>query len=360
MHIGIPVESMPFEGRVGLIPEACADLVRAGHPVMLQTGAGLGSGYNDAAYEQAGVQILDNLPDLLARSELIIRVKAPDEQMLDLLEARHVVFSFLHLAAAPALAVRLQQSGCTAIGFETVSESGQLPVLSPMSEIAGRLSVQIGAGLLHGPQGGRGVMLGGIASTDRGRVVILGAGHAGHSACQVAAALAAKVTVFDLNRQRLQAVRDLGNNVTGLYPFEDRLREQVCKADLLIGAVLLPGARAPHLVPEAWVQEMQPGSVIVDISVDQGGCIETTRPTDYNEPVFRYADVIHFGVTNMPGAVARTASQALSSVLLPYALRLAASSDQGADQMDPVLTDAINVRAGQIVNSVVAQALEKD
>ncbi len=356
MHIGIPVESMPFEGRVGLIPEACADLVRAGHEVMLQAGAGLGSGYDDGVYQQAGIQIVDSLDQLMARSELLIRVKAPDEAMLDRLEPRHTVFSFLHLAAYPVLAERLQQSGCTAIAFETVSVGGQLPVLSPMSEIAGRLSVQIGAGLLHGPHGGRGVMLGGIASTDRGRVVILGAGHAGHSACQVAAALAAKVTVFDLNRDRLQAVRSLGNNVTGLYPFADRLYDQISRADLLVGAVLLPGDRAPHLVSEALVKEMKTGSVIVDISVDQGGCVETTRPTDYTNPVFRYADVIHFGVTNMPGAVARTSSQALSSVLLPYALRLAA----GDGQMDPVLTEATNIKAGEIVHPVVAQALEKD
>lgn len=360
MHIGIPKETMPFEGRVGLVPEACADLVRAGHKVMLQSGAGVTSGYDDAAYQQAGVLILDSLSELVAEAELLIKVKQPDDSLLGLLQQRHTLFCFLHLAADKALAARLQQIGCTAIGFETVSVAGKLPVLAPMSEIAGRLSVQIGAGLLHGPHGGRGVMLGGIASTDRGRVVILGAGHAGHSACQVAAALAAKVTVFDLNRERLQAARDLGNNVTALYPFEDRMQEQISRADLLIGAVLIAGARAPHLVSESLVQEMQPGSVIVDISVDQGGCIETTRPTDYNDPVFRYADVVHFGVTNMPGAVARTASQALSSVLLPYALRLAASSDPGADQMDPVLIDAINVRAGQIVNSVVAQALEKD
>lgn len=356
MHIGIPAETMPFEGRVGLIPEACADLVRAGHKVMLQTGAGLTSGYADDSYQQVGVQILDSLAAVVADAELLIKVKQPDEPLLSLLEARHTVFCFLHLAADPVLAERLQQTGCTAIAFETVSVAGKLPVLAPMSEIAGRLSVQIGAGLLHGPHGGRGVMLGGIASTDRGRVVILGAGHAGHSACQVAAALAAKVTVFDLDRERLQAARDLGNNVTALYPFADRLQEQVRRADLLIGAVLIAGARAPHLVSEELVQQMRPGSVIVDISVDQGGCIETTRATDYNEPTFRYADVIHFGVTNMPGAVARTASQALSSVILPFALRLADS----AGQLDQVMTDAINVKAGQIVNPVVAKALEKD
>ncbi len=356
MHIGIPSESMPFEGRVGLIPEACADLVRAGHKVMLQSGAGVISGYDDKTYQQAGVLILENLTEVVAKSELLIKVKQPDDALLDQLQQRHTLFCFLHLAADRTLAVRLQQSGCTAIAFETVSEYGQLPLLSPMSEIAGTLSVQIGAGLLHSPQGGRGVMLGGIASTEQGRVVILGAGHAGYSACRLAAAHGAQVTVFDLDRQRLQAVRELGANVTALYPFNNRLQQQVSEADLLIGAVLLPGARAPHLVSEAMVQSMQPGSVIVDISVDQGGCIETSRATDYNDPVFHYADVIHFGVTNMPGAVARTASQALSSVLLPYVLRLA--DDNG--QIDPVLSDAINVRAGQIVNSVVAQALEKD
>jgi len=355
MHIGIPTETMPFEGRVGLIPDACADLVRAGHKVALQAGAGLVSGYNDAAYEQAGVQILGSLSELLTEAELLIKVKQPDDTLLDLLQQRHTLFCFLHLAADKALTTRLLQIGCTAIAFETVSESGRLPLLAPMSEIAGTLSVQIGAGLLHSPQGGRGVMLGGVASTERGRVVILGAGHAGYSACRLAAAQGAQVTMFDLDRQRLQAVRDLGDNVTALYPFSSRLQDLVSKADLLIGAVLLPGARAPHLVSEAMVQQMQPGSVIVDISVDQGGCIETTRPTDYNDPVFRYADVIHFGVTNMPGAVARTASQALSSALLPYALRLAASTGQD----DQVLLDAANIRAGQIVNSVVAQALEK-
>jgi len=356
MHIGIPAESMPFEGRVGLIPEACADLVRAGHKVVLQAGAGLISGYADTAYEQVGVQILASLPALVSSCELLIKVKQPDNALLDLLQPQHTLFCFLHLAADKALAVRLQQTGCTAIAFETVSESGRLPLLAPMSEIAGTLSVQIGTELLHSPQGGRGVMLGGIASTERGQVVILGAGQAGYSACRLATAQGALVTVFDLDRQRLQAVRDLGDNVTALHPFNSSLQEHISEADLLIGAVLLPGARAPHLVSESMVQTMQPGSVIVDISVDQGGCIETTRPTDYNDPVFRYADVIHFGVTNMPGAVARTASQALSSVLLPYVLSLV----DGAGQVGHVLSDAINVRAGQIVNSVVAQALEKE
>jgi len=340
MHIGIPAETMPFEGRVGLIPEACADLARVGHQVTLQAGAGLSSGYPDAAYEQAGVQISGSLPELLSGTDLLIKVKQPDESLLDLLQPHHTLFCFLHLAADKPLAARLQHTGCTAIAFETVSESGRLPLLAPMSEIAGTLSVQIGTGLLHSPQGGRGVMLGGIAATERGQVVILGAGHAGYSACRLAAAQGAQVTVFDLDRQRLQAVRNLGDNVTALYPFNSSLQQQVSSADLLIGAVLLPGARAPHLVSEAMVQTMQPGSVIVDISVDQGGCIETTRPTDYNDPVFRYADVIHFGVTNMPGAVARTASQALSAALLPYVLSLANGADQGTGHTAQVLTDA--------------------
>ena len=346
MDIGIPKEIKVLEGRVALVPAAVAELCRLGHCVFVETGAGQASGYNDAAYAQAGAQVVDNAADLYARSPLIVKVKEPVAGDLEHLTKDHIVFSYLHLAALPELTRELQAIGLTAIGFETIAVGRQLPLLAPMSDIAGRLAVQIGSNLLYRPQGGKGLLLGGLPGVERGRVVILGAGVAGGNAALVAAALGAEVTVFDRDRDKLAQMRALGGNVTGLHSYGESIAEAVREADLLIGAILVPGKKATHLVSEAMVKDMQAGSVIVDIAVDQGGCIETTRPTDYSQPTFELHRVTHFGVTNMPGAVPRSATQALSAAILPWLERLAAPGWRE----DPVLVGAVNVDAGKVVH----------
>ncbi|MFN2308558.1 MAG: alanine dehydrogenase [Gammaproteobacteria bacterium] len=354
MRVGVPKETKPMEGRVGLIPAACTDLLRAGHSVYVERGAGLGSGYPDSAYAALGVKVVDDAEQLYAAVELIVKVKEPIDADLRWLRPEHTLFCYLHLAADRALTERLQAIGLTAVAFETVEVAGRLPLLAPMSDIAGRLAAQIGAQLLHQPQGGKGLLLGGLPGVERGRVVVIGAGQAGGSATAVAAALGAEVTVFDRLHGRLEAMRALGPNVTALYPYAEAVDAAVVAADLLIGAVLIPGARATHVVSAGQVRRMTPGSVIVDISVDQGGCIETTRPTTYADPTYRVDEVVHFCVTNMPGAVPHSASQALSAAILPYVLRLAGDPDW---RDDPALVQGVNVAAGEVCHPAVREAM---
>lgn len=345
MRIGIPREIKTLEGRVGLVPAAVAELVQDGHQLLVEQGAGILSGYSDEDYRQAGASVVPDASSLYGDAQMIIKVKEPQPAELPLLRADHLLFCYLHLAAEQALMRSLLEIGLTAVAFETVTEGQGLPLLAPMSDIAGKVAVQVGSHLLHHPQGGRGLLLGGLPAAERGQVVILGAGMAGGNAAALAAALGAQVTVFDRSRDKLAAMRALGPNVTALHPYAHDIERYVLEADLLIGAVLIPGARAPHLVSAEQVRQMQPGSVIVDISVDQGGCIETTRPTSYDAPTFVQDGVIHFGVTNMPGAVPRSASQALSAALIPYALKLA----QGAWEQDSALAAGVNVRGGEVV-----------
>lgn len=346
MRIGVPKEVKTLEGRVGLIPAAAAELVRAGHEVYVETGAGTASGYSDADYTAVGVKLLPDAAALYAQAQMVVKVKEPQPQEWPLLRSDHLLFCYLHLAAEPALTEALLNTGLTAVAFETVEEAGgKLPLLAPMSDIAGRIAVQAGAQLLTRPHGGKGLLLGGLPAAERGHVVVLGAGVAGGNAAAMAAAIGAQVTVFDRNRDKLAAMRSLGANVTALYPYADAIERAVRTADLLVGAVLIPGTRAPHLVTAEAVKQMQPGSVIVDISVDQGGCIETTRPTTWAAPTFLWEGVVHFGVTNMPGAVPRTASQALSAALIPYALKLAAGGWEG----HPALDKGVNVRGGEVI-----------
>lgn len=353
MRIGIPKEIKPLEGRVALVPEATGELVRRGHEVYLQAGAGDPSGYPDSAYSAHGVRILSDAAALYGQAALIVKVKEPIAAEYELLRSEHVLFSYLHLAAAPELARVLMRKGLTAVAFETVDVRGHLPLLAPMSEIAGRLAVQIGAHLLHRPMGGRGLLLGGLPGAERGRVVVLGAGEAGGAAVAASAAIGAQVTVFARSRDSLARMQALGPNVTALHSYHGAIAEAVCEADLLVGAVLITGARAPHLVTREMVKTMRPGSVIVDISIDQGGCIETIRPTDYRNPTYTEEGVIHFGVTNMPGAVPRTSTQALSGAIVPYVARLA---EPGWEQ-DAGLRAGLNARAGRIVHPAVAAAL---
>ena len=346
MRIGIPKEIKIHEARVALIPAACAELVNHGHEVWVQSTAGISAGYSDQDYLDAGCRISTDAHQTYQKAELLIKVKEPQPQEVELLGPEQTIFSFLHLAAEPELMTHLQTSGTTAIGFETIQENRALPLLAPMSDIAGRISVQIGSNLLQHHQHGRGVLLGGLAGVERGNVVILGAGVAGGNAAVMAQGMGANVTVFDLNRDKLEAMRQLGENVTGLHAYQHAIEEHVRDADLVIGAILIPGAKTPILVSKSLVKAMKPGSVVIDISVDQGGCIETIHPTNYAEPTYLVDEVVHFGVTNLPGAVPRTASQALSASLVPYILRLA-SPDWHDDQ---TLAQAVNIAAGKIVH----------
>ncbi len=349
MRIAVPTEIKPMEGRVGLIPSACRELIRYGHSVFLESGAGEISGYPDAEYVANGVEILPDAHSVYEWGEIIVKVKEPVEPELDLLRPDHILFSFLHLAANHDLLRRLVQIGLTAISFETVLDHGGLPILAPMSDIAGRLAVHHGVNLLFHSQGGRGLLLGGIPGTERGHVVVMGAGNAGSNAVLVAAQIGARVTVFDKQYEKLASMSALGSNVTALYPFPGKVAETVADADLLVGAVLVPGAKAPHLVTAEQVESMRPGSVIVDIAVDQGGCIETTRPTTYAAPTYNYSEVTHFCVTNIPGAVPKTASQALSTALTPYLLELASGGLAGSAPLQA----GINVKGGRIVHEAL-------
>ncbi len=347
MRIGIPKEVKILEGRVALIPAAAAELVKYGHAVFVQSGAGLLSGYSDDDFSAVGVQIQPDAKSLYQSAEMIVKVKEPLDVDLAYLTKDHILFSYLHLAAELDLMKKLQDIGLTALAFETVEEkTGYLPLLAPMSDIAGRIATQIGTQLLYHPQGGKGILLGGLPAVERGKVVVLGGGVAGGNAATVAAGLGANVTVFDRNRDKLERMRALGPNVTALHPFSEAIKKAVIEADLLIGAVLVTGERAPHLVDADTVRQMQEGSVIIDISVDQGGCIETTKPTNYENPTFVWERIVHFGVTNMPGAVPRSSSQALSAALIPYVLQLA---DQGC-KSSAALSAGINVESGHIIH----------
>ena len=355
MRIGIPTEIKILEGRVALIPAAAAELVKHDHEVFLQSGAGIASGYSDDDYAQLGIEILPDAQALYGQSQLVVKVKEPIEPEFDLLRKDHIIFSYLHLAANPVLAKVLCDKGLTAVAFETIEQNHALPLLAPMSDIAGRLSVQIGTTLLYRPNGGRGVLLGGMPTAERGNVVVLGAGSAGGNAVHVAASLGANVTVFARSRDSLARMHDLGPNVTALPSYQNLIDDAVCNADLLIGAVLITGARTPILVSEDLVKQMRPGSVIIDIAVDQGGCVATTRPTTYESPTYIEHGVVHFGVTNMPGAVPRTASQALSASLTPFILRLAANDGMS----DPAIKSGVNITGGSIVHPAVRDALKR-
>jgi len=347
MRIGIPRELKPREGRVGLIPAACVELVRAGHEVFVESHAGEKSGYSDQTFRDVGVTVLPDADQLFAKAQMIVKVKEPIEPDLKRLRKDHLLFCYLHLAALPELTRALCGIGLTAVAFETVEDrAGRLPLLAPMSDIAGRLSMQYAATLLHQPQGGKGILLGGVPAAKRGRVVVLGGGVAGGNSALVAAGLGAEVIVFDKDRDKLVAARAMGPNVTGLYPHVADVADAVRDADIVIGAVLVTGARAPHVVSADMVRTMEKGSVIADISVDQGGCIETTKPTTWEAPTYQWEGVTHFCVTNMPGSVPRTSSQALSAAIAPYAGRLA----DGDWRDDAGLVKGINVEAGKVTH----------
>ncbi len=356
MRIGVPRETKAEEYRVGLVPAGARALVQAGHQVVVEAGAGLGAGIEDAEYLAAGAS-LGNADQAWA-AEMVVKVKEPIAPEFRHLRPGLTLFTYLHLAAAPDLARELARQRVTAVAYETIQlADGSLPLLTPMSEVAGRMAVQAGAHFLERTQGGRGVLLGGVPGVRRGRVAILGAGVVGTAALKIAVGMGAEVKVLDRNLKRLEYLDDIyGSRVTTLMSSPENVAAVVADADLVVGAVLVAGARAPLLVSEAMVKTMRPGSVIVDVAVDQGGCVETIRPTTHAEPVYLMHGVVHYGVTNMPGAVARTSTFALTNMTLPYALALA-QGPLAAARRDPALALGFNLLEGAFTHPAVAQAL---
>ncbi len=360
MRVGVPTEIKNNEYRVGLTPAAVAELTRAGHEVVVQTGAGLGVDFADAAYESAGATILPDAPAVFAAADMIVKVKEPQASEIAMLRPDHLLFTYLHLAADKPQAEGLMASGATCIAYETVTASdGSLPLLKPMSEVAGRMSVQCGAHYLEKHQGGRGVLLGGVPGVEPGKVVILGGGVAGLNAAQMAVGLRADVTIFDISSRRLAEIDALfGGSLKTAFASSAAIADAVRESDLVIGAVLVPGAAAPKLVTRAMIGTMRRGAVLVDIAIDQGGCFETSHPTTHEDPVFVVDGVIHYCVANMPGAVARTSTMALGNVTLPFVLKLANMGAEAAMAADPHLAAGLNVAGGRITHSAVAEALD--
>jgi alanine dehydrogenase len=348
---------MADEYRVALTPAGANELVRAGHEVWVEHRAGVGSSFADEAYERVGAHIGD--AEAAWGCDLVLKVKEPQPEEFALLDEHQVLFTYLHLAANPAVADALRTSGATAIAYETVQDAeGRLPLLAPMSEIAGRLAVQAGARYLERPLGGRGVLLGGVAGVAPGSVIVVGGGIVGINAALVAAGMQAHVAVLDTDLNRLRELElALAGRVTLLHSTRLAVAELAAEADLVVGAVLVPGARAPRLVTRETVRSMRPGAVIVDVAVDQGGCVETARPTTHSDPVYLEEGVVHYCVANMPGAVPVTATQALCNATLPYVVDLANEGVGAALRSRPDLRAGINVRDGQVVNPVVAKAL---
>jgi alanine dehydrogenase len=347
MRIGVPKETKTLEGRVALVPAAAGDLIKRGHEVWLEKDAGIKSGFKDADYVKLGVKIAPDAAALYEKGELIVKVKEPIEGDLALLRKDHLLFCYLHLAPLPALTKRLLDIGLTGIAFETVEiDNGDLPLLAPMSIIAGKIAVQVGTHLLHQPMGGKGKLLGGLPSTERGKVVVFGAGAAGGNSAALAAAGGSHVVVFEKRQDRMDEMMRLGNNVTALYPYDEVVAREVASADLVIGAVLVTGAVAPHVVNREMMKSMEDGSVMVDISIDQGGCFETSRPTTWKDPTYVEEGIIHFAVTNMPGAVPQTSSQAICAAILPWVNKLASGSWRDND----ALVRGINIEGGKLVH----------
>lgn len=348
MRIGVPKETKTLEGRVALVPAAAGDLVQRGHEVWLEQDAGVKSGFKDIDYTRLGVKIAPDAAALYEKGELIVKVKEPIAGDLQHLRQDHLLFCYLHLAAEPVLTQQLLEIGLTGVAFETVElPNGDLPLLAPMSIIAGKIGVQVGTHLLHQPMGGKGKLLGGLPSTERGKVVVFGAGQAGGASAALAAAGGSNVTVFEMRQDRMDQMMRLGNNVTALFPYVDVVAREVASADLVIGAVLVTGARAPHVLTREMLEGMEDGSVVVDISIDQGGCFETSRPTTWKEPTYVEEGVTHFCVTNMPGAVPQTSSQAICAAILPWVNKLAAGVEW---RNNPALVRGINVEAGRLVH----------
>ena len=356
MIIGIPKEIKEQEQRVALLPSAAGQLTRRGYSVVVQKNAGIGSGYPDDDYIKAGAEIVDQAKEVFARADMIVKVKEPLEAEFPLLRKGQILFTYLHLAASKSLTEALLKSGVTAIAYETIQVDHRLPLLEPMSEIAGRMSVVMGANFLAKYNGGSGVLLGGVPGVLPGRVVVVGGGTSGVNAARMAAGLGADVTILDVDLERLRYLDLSIISANTLYSSEANLLELMPECDLLIGAVLLPGAKAPKLITRQMLRRMKPGSVLVDISIDQGGCVETSRPTTHLDPVYVEEGVTHYCVANMPAAYARTATQALTNVTFRYIELLADLGLAGACKKQPALIGGINTRDGRLTCKAVAEA----
>ena len=359
MRIGVPTEIKTHEYRVGLTPAGARELVLHGHQVVVQRGAAAGIGIADDAYRTAGAEIAADAAAVFADAELIVKVKEPQPSEIARLRTGQVLFTYLHLAADKTQTEGLIRSGATCIAYETVTDRlGGLPLLSPMSEVAGRMSVQVGAHCLEREQGGAGILLGGVPGVPPARVVVIGGGVAGTNAARMAVGLEASVIILDRSLERLKELDlQFGPRATTEFATSEAIERAVLGADLVIGAVLVPGAAAPKLVTRAMLTRMRPGSVMVDIAIDQGGCFETSRPTTHSAPTYVEEGVVHYCVTNMPGAVARTSTFALTNATLPFVIALATKGWRGALRDDPHLCDGLNVHAGQVTYAAVARDL---
>lgn len=359
MIIGVPTEIKNNENRVALTPSGVVQLVAHGHRVLVEENAGVGSGFVNEDYLQAGAEIIAKAKDVWATSDMIMKVKEPLPSEYDYFKKGLILFTYLHLAAEPSLAEALKNKGVTAIAYETVASNGKLPLLTPMSEVAGRMAAQIGAQFLEKPKGGKGILLSGVPGVNRGKVTVIGGGVVGTNAAKIAVGLGADVTIIDLNPERLRELDDLfGSNIQTLISNPVNIASAVAQADLLICAVLIPGAKAPTLVTEDMVKSMSKGSVIVDVAIDQGGIVETVdHITTHDNPTYEKHGVVHYAVANMPGAVARTSTIALTNVTVPYALQIADKGVQKAVAENEALKLGVNVANGEITFKAVAHDL---
>jgi alanine dehydrogenase len=357
MIVGIPKEIKEDEYRVAMLPVGVEELVQRGHQVLIQAGAGLGSGLADEAYEQAGATLVDSGKEVFEQAELIVKVKEPQASEFPFIRKNQTLFTYFHFAADRKLTQAMIDSGASCLAYETLRDSqGRLPLLTPMSEVAGRMSIQEGAKYLEKPQMGRGILLGGVPGVPPAHITVLGGGVVGANAARIAAGFRADVNILDVNLDRMRYLDDvMPPNVNVIYSDRYNIREQLKLADLVIGSVLIPGAKAPYLVRKDDLKLMKPGSVIIDVAIDQGGCVETSKPTTHKKPTYIVDEVLHYCVTNMPGAVGRTSTFALCNVTLPWVVQLA---QQGIDQAiaaSKPLQEALNVRRGKVTNEAVAK-----
>ena len=359
MLIGVPKEIKNFESRVGMTPANVRELTSRGHGVLVETNAGIGIGCNDDVYRQAGAEIADSAADIFARADMVVKVKEPQPQECKMLRKGQVLFTYLHLAPDPEQARLLKESGCIAIAYETVTDNhGGLPLLAPMSEVAGRMAIQAGARCLENVCGGSGVLMGGVPGVRPAKVTIIGGGVVGLNAARMAMGMNADVTVLDRSIEKLREIDEMyGDKLRTVYSNQENLEEHVLSSDIVIGAVLIPGASAPKLVTKAMLAKMKTGSVLVDVAIDQGGCFETSKATTHADPIYNVDGIVHYCVANMPGAVARTSTYALNNATLPYVLQLAELGWKDALNANPHLLAGLNVFDGKITYEAVAVAL---
>ena len=362
MLIGVPKEIKPSENRVALTPAGTYELVRRGHTVFIQATAGNGSGFSDEEYTEAGAEILNTIEEVYHFADMIVKVKEPIEPEYNLIQENQLVFTYFHFASHRPLTTAMVDSGAVCLAYETVEiEDRSLPLLVPMSEVAGRMSIQQGAKYLEKPIKGRGVLLGGVPGVPPGKVLVLGAGIVGVQAAKMAAGLGAHVTIMDINMKQLRYVNDvMPNHVVTEFSSEYNIRKRIKESDLIIGGVLLKGAKAPKLITRDMLKEMRPGTVIVDVAVDQGGCFETTKPTTHEDPTYIIDDVVHYSVANMPGAVPYTSTMALTNVTLPYVIKLANQGWEVACDSNPSLAKGLNIVKGKIVYKEIAEAFDME